>query len=285
MSASNDDGPVASHKAKLSLLSKLGLNWVGGREVAVILKGEKFHRLQGGPGYFYLVPGIQRIAQRIAIGPDYVNLELRELNTTDGLQVGIDLLTEYHFDPRSAPAQNDGERAKLCKRVPLQTDRRALLMMLAQRAMQSVTSKFRAEQICRGQVWDDIEETFFDALDRRMFAFGMKLERLGCAIQRAIPPDMLRWRFEMAAQRAINIQNLGDYAPYQISQALRSEAIEALKGMQGSSPYLNLHDLTTTDQPTDPPKQIVEGTSRPIEQSNATQAQKPKRGRSRLDPE
>jgi regulator of protease activity HflC (stomatin/prohibitin superfamily) len=287
MSASKDNEPVASHKARLSLLGRLGLTWVGGREVAVVLKGEKFHRLQGGPGYFYLVPGMQRIAQRIAIGPDYVNLEMRELNTTDGLQVGIDMLTEYHFDPRNAPAGSDGERAKLCKRVPLQTDRRALLMMLAQRAMQSVTSKFRAEQICRGQVWDDIEETFFDALDRRMLAFGMKLERLGCAIQRAIPPDMLRWRFEMAAQRAINIQNLGDYAPYQISQALRSEAIEALKGMQGSSPYLNLHDLTTTEQPTESPKQIVEGTARPVDNggAGASAAQKPKRGRSRLDPE
>lgn len=287
MSASKDNEPVASHRAKLSLMGRLGLNWVGGREVAVILKGEKFHRLQGGPGYFFLVPGMQRIAQRIAIGPDYVNLEMRELNTTDGLQVGIDMLTEYHFDPRSAPANNDGERAKLCKRVPMQTDRRALLMMLAQRAMQSVTSKFRAEQICRGQAWDDIEETFFDALDRRMLAFGMKLERLGCAIQRAVPPDMLRWRFEMAAQRAINIQNLGDYAPYQISQALRSEAIEALKGMQGSSPYLNLHDLTTTEQPTEPPRQIVDGTARPVDSGNATAqtGQKPKRGRSRLDPE
>ncbi len=288
MSGSHENGPVASHRAKLSLLGRLGLNWVGGRELAVVLKGEKFHRLQGGPGYFFLVPGMQRIAQKLSIGPDYLSLELRDLNTTDGLQVGIDVLTEYVFDPRSAPAKNDGERAKLCKRVPQQTDRRALVMMLAQRAMQSVTSHFRAEQICRGQVWDDVETAFFDALDKRMINFGMKLERLGCAIQKAIPPEMLRWRFEMAAQRAINIDNLTDYAPYQISQALRSEAIEALKGMQGSSPYLNLHDLTSVEQPTEPPRQIVEGSSRPVENgstSGTAQPQKPpKKTRSRLDP-
>jgi hypothetical protein len=259
------DNGVASHKARLKTLGKFGLYWVGPGELVFVFKGEMFHKVVEGPGYRLLVPGLQRIAQRVNIGRDYLNIELRELNTGDGLTIGIDVLLEYLFDPRSIKNSSDLDRFRIVKRVPQQNDRRAVLMMLAQRAMQSVTASYRAETICRGQAWDELERAFFDQVDKRVAPYGIKLERLGCAVQRAYPPEMLKWRFEMAAQRAINIENLGDYAPYQIAQALRSEAIESLKGMHGSSPYFNLNDLAGAEAPPERPAQIVEGTSRPSE--------------------
>jgi regulator of protease activity HflC (stomatin/prohibitin superfamily) len=286
---SGNDDSVASHKARLKTLGKFGLNWIGGSELAFVFKGEKFHKMLEGPGYHFLAPGLQRIAHRVNIGKDYINAELREVNTGDGLSVGIDVLLEYVFDPRTMPGRTELDKFKTSKRVPQQSDRRAVLGLLAQRAMQSIAGRFRAEAICRGQVWDDLEHGFFDALDKRIEPFGMRLERLGCAVQRAFPPEMLKWRFEMAAQRAVNIDNLSDYAPYQITQALRSEAIEALKGMQGSSPYLNLNDLTGSEQPAEKPKQIVEGQpSRPSDSEppkEQTTKRDPKQRRSRLDPD
>ncbi len=292
----SDDG-VASHKARLKTLGKFGLYWVGPSELVFIFKGELFHKIVEGPGYRLLVPGLQRIAQRVSFGRDYLNIELRELNTGDGLTIGIDALLEYVFDPRLVKNATDMDRFRIVKRVPQQNDRRAVLMMLSQRAMQSVTATYRAETICRGQVWDELERAFFDQVDKRIAPYGMKLERLGCAVQRAYPPEMLKWRFEMAAQRAINIENLGDYAPYQIAQALRSEAIESLKGMQGSSPYINLNDLAGSDPTPEKPPQIVDARSRPAEprqtprkddQTQTDDKQQRQSGRpikSRLDPD
>ena len=92
-------------------------------------------------------------------------------------------------------------------------------------------------------------------------------------------------RFEMAAQRSVNIDDLSQYTPYQVTQALRSEAIEALKGMQGASPYLNLHDVTSSEEQPEAPKQIIDSTARPPESRPDEQAPKKPKGRSRLDPD
>ncbi len=288
MAAHADTKPAYFQRMMLNLLGRFGLRWVSKREIAIVLKGEKFHKLVGGPGTFFVVPGLQRVAQVLTIGPDYLDIPLRELNTGDGLQVSIETLLEYHFDPRNAPAENDGQRARLARRCGSQAERRVLLGFLAQRAMQGVAAHFRAEDICRGKVWDKMEAQFFEALDKRLLPFGMKLDRPGCAFQRAIPPDVLKQRLEMSAQRAISIDNLRDYEQYELTQALRIEAIEALKGMQGASPYLNLHDVTSPEEsqpkpaPIDKPKDVVESISYDPPKRIDEPARKP---RSRLDPD
>jgi regulator of protease activity HflC (stomatin/prohibitin superfamily) len=286
MSTAQDSKPAFLQRMMLGLLGRFGLRWVSRREVAIVLKGEQFHKMVGGATTFFVVPGLQRVAQVLTIGPDYLDIPLRELSTGDGLLVGIDTLIEYKFDPRMAPAENDAQRARLARRCATQAERRVLLGFLAQRAMQSVTAQYRAEQICRGQVWDTLEQRFFEMLDKRLLPFGMQLDRLGCALQRAHPPEILKQRFEMAAQRSINIDDLDQYTPYQITQALRSEAIEALKGMQGASPYLNLHDVTSTEEAAEKPRQIIDSNSRPSEPKlTDEQAPKKPKGRSRLDPD
>ena len=221
------------------------------------------------------------MAQVLTIGPDYLDIPLRDLSTGDGLLVGVDTLIEYKFDPRIAPAENDAQRARLARRCGTQAERRVLLGFLAQRAMQTVTASFRAEQICRGQVWDMLEERFFESLDKRLLPFGMQLDRLGCALQRAHPPEVLKQRFEMAAQRSINIDDLGQ------EHALSDHAGAALGGHRGAQghagrqPDLNLHDVTSTEEQAEKPKQIIDSTShpaepRPLDEPAAQEAQRTK---------
>lgn len=243
----NDPNPVASHALRRKLGSRFGLRWVTGRELAVVMQGEKFLRYQGGPGFFFVVPGLQRVLTVLTIGPDYFHTPLMDLSTNDGLYIGIELFFEYFFDPRKATSNLPIEQARLIRRAPNQDDRRAILTTVAQRVMLSITSGFRAEQICRGQVWDEIEARLFPELNKRLAWFGMAVDPHTSVIQKIHAPEVLMKRFEIAAQRSVNIDNLSAYAPFHITQALRSEAIEAIKDLSGASSYINLHELTSSE--------------------------------------
>jgi regulator of protease activity HflC (stomatin/prohibitin superfamily) len=240
----SDSTPAAIHRGKLGLMGHLGLRYVGGRELALVLHNEKFHKIQGGPGTFWVIPGVQRVAQVLTIGPDYVVLPLREIQTNDGVQVGFDVAIEYMFDPRQAVVKAEPERGKLFRRFPNQSDRREALLTVSQRAMQTAASAFRVDRIARNQVINDLEARFMEDLGRRALPLGISLETTRCAILKTVLPETIQQRLEISAQRAINIDNLSAYDPFHINQALRSEAVEALKGMQSATPYINLHDPT-----------------------------------------
>jgi hypothetical protein len=271
MTQQSDPTPVTTHSWSTRLLRPLGLRYVSGRQIAFVMHRERFHKWQTGPAYFWVVPGVQRVLLVVDTFPDNILAQLSEIQTSDGLQIGMHVLLEYNFDPRQAPNVTEMEKAKVALRCKNLEDRRAIVTFFTQRAAQSVASYYNAEEICRGRVWDEFERRLFDALDARILPFGMKLFRPGCAIQRAIPPAMLNWRLEMAAQRAANINNLSQYEPYEIAQALRAEAVEALKSMSGGSPYLNLHDLAPPEEAQSQSPRLIEGQSRAVEREQPAQ--------------
>ena len=93
--------PEASfgHRLKQRVLSSFGWRWVPGREVAVIMRDEKFRRIERGPREIWLVMGVERVAFSVDVFPDVTRYTAQHVNTADGPQVDVILQLEFRFEP------------------------------------------------------------------------------------------------------------------------------------------------------------------------------------------
>ena len=64
-------------------------------------------------------------------------------------------------------------------------------------------------------------------------------------------------------QRAVNVQDLSNYEPYELTQAMRTEALEALQHMPGGKQYINMPDLTDMMVPADNNQPVLRRITRP----------------------
>ncbi len=255
-----DFRPPMAHRLKLRLGRRFGVRWVGDYELAVIYRMEQYDRVMG-PGFFRINPFTQTVRSVISVAPDFISISVSGIQTRDALQMGVAIALAYVFDPRSVP------RDKAALFVKWQRDvHRAIVTDNAQRAMQVAMPEFFAEQVCRGEVFELIEQKFLDALTRRLQPLALK-PLFGMVLQVKVP-QKLQSRFEAVVQRAVNVQDLSNYEPYELTQAMRTEALEALQHMPGGKQYINMPDLTDMVVPTDDNQPVLRRITRPGVSSN-----------------
>jgi regulator of protease activity HflC (stomatin/prohibitin superfamily) len=231
-----------------------GLRWVGDNQVAVVYRLERYHTLKG-PGFFWINRFTQSVRKIIDLAPDFIPVTASDIHTQDALQLDLAVALAYLFDPALMPP----EKAALYVTWTRETHR-AIITDNVKRALQAVVPSFYAEDICRGKAFAEIERQVMSELATRVKPLALK--PLICLVLQVGVPPKLQDRFEAVVQRQVNIEDLGHYAPYEISQALRTEALEALRGMAGGRQYINMPDLTDmVAQPQGqlPPRRVVPG--------------------------
>ena len=218
-----------------------GLRWVGDNQVAAVYRLQLYNCIKG-PGFFWINPFTQSVRYVIDTAPDFVALVAPGIQTKDRLQLDLTMALAYSFDPALMPP----ERAAVFVTWKQDTHR-AIIRDSARRALQGVVPSFDADEICQGGVFGQIEQRLMEDLIRRLRPLALKPQI--CFVLHVGVPPKLRDRFEAVVQRRINIEDLGQYASYELIQALRIEAIEGLKSMGGGRQYINLPDLTSMVTP------------------------------------
>ncbi len=230
------------HRFKERILSRFGWRWVPGRELAVILRNERFHRIERGPKELWLAVGAERVAFTLEILPDKTRFPAEKVNTADGPQVTVVLQLEYRFAPWTLPPSEQGFACMRCKTPD---EQRKLVEDNAQRAAQEVFSHVPAVDACSGHLsFSNLEPQVFDLIDDRLKPFALSLLRPRCSIQEIECPESLKDKLEKMVERRMNIKLVQEFGEQQVGQALRAEAVESLSKMTSGSPYLNVHDLT-----------------------------------------
>ena len=255
-----------------------GWRWLGGKDIAFVVRNEKFYKLVKGPNWLFLVPGLDAVVFMIDSLPDSTKDLFANVPTQDGLLVSVELKLEYLFDPfqLGLPAS---EHARVAKRSQHPAERRVAVQDQAQRALLEVISAFPLQIVCAGgpRMWQALEQPLWKVLNEKLRPFGMKLVEDRCSVQAIIPPERVKQQMELSAERLLSAMMLRDLTLTEQAQVLRAEAIAALKTMTGGSPYMNLHDFAVgVDQPQPglqapnlseaPPRtpHIIEGSARPI---------------------
>jgi hypothetical protein len=246
------------YRLLLTLGRPFGLRWAGDNEAAVVYRLERYHELRG-PGFFWINPLTQSVRLFIQVTPDFILINAPNVQTRDALQFEISIALAYKFNPDLMPADKAALFVTWSRNV-----HRAIVADNARRALQAVVPAFFSEQICRGEAFDAIEQKLKDELAGRLRP--MAIELLLCMVQQVQVPTALQDRFEAVVQRGVNVQDLSQYEPYELTQAMRVEVVEALKTMSVGRQYINLPDLMDAamplpDQP--PPRRIVRPVSMP----------------------
>jgi hypothetical protein len=277
--SSKPSGPFFKRMLK-NMGGAFGWHWLGGKDIAMVLRNEKFYKLTKGPGWLFLVPGLDSIAFIVESLPDSMKEQFPNVPTQDGLLVTVELKLEYLFDPiqMGLPVS---EHARVAKRSQHASERRIAVQDQAQRALLEVVSAFPLQIVCAGgpTMWQVLEQPLWKLLNEKLRPFGMKLVEDRCSIQAIIPPERVKQQMELSAERLLSAMMLRDLTLSEQAQVLRAEAVAALKTMTGGSPYMNLHDFAAgADQPglqaPEPPR-VIDGTARPINKPTEESVQKP----------
>lgn len=239
----------------LGLVRPLGLRWVGDNELGVVYRKGLYHDLRG-PGSFWINPFIDVMKEVTSVKPDFVSATIPNVQTRDALQLGFGVALSYVFDPRDVSS----EQAAIFVEWPQQI-RRLVVTEFATRGLQSIIPKYTAEQVCRGELFDEIEEKLKAELNKRLppLALTPKLT----LVREVIVPPPLQDTFNRVVRRAVYTQDLGRYEPFEISQAERQELFDVLRDLSGGIRYVDLSSAGSSEYDEPPRRRVIEGSGSP----------------------
>ncbi|MEK7323804.1 MAG: SPFH domain-containing protein, partial [Chloroflexota bacterium] len=107
----------------------------------------------------------------------------------------------------------------------------------ARRALVSIVSAYTAEQVCRGQEFENIEKQVVVDANQRLAPLGISIS--GPMVLQVMPPDSLRARFEGVAQRRVQVEAMREFHSTEMSRALAAELIEGVSARGSGEQYVN----------------------------------------------
>lgn len=243
------------HRLERALGRPLGRHWVGEDEVAVIYENDCFHALHRGPGFFTIDPFTQDVRMIINVAPDTIRVPFRGIQTRDGLPVDLELGLIFDFAPERALREIIHLVVKWTRE-----DRRDALCWRTRGALQKVIPAFTVDEVCRGLVCEEIEQRTLSLLKDLVSGLGLEPTRM--LLLGVTPPAELRYRFAEIAQRRANALDLAQYAPYELTQVMRAQIIEALSRMSPNRQYVEF-PASPVDAATPPPPPVIDAPQPP----------------------
>ena len=223
--------PPLFHRLQVTLGRLFGRYWVGEDEVAVIYEGGRFHALRRGPGFFKIHPLTQNVHSIVNVEPQTLSTTFTGIQTRDALPVDLSIGLKFGFAPERAPREITHLVVHLTPE-----ERRGVLILHAQNALQKVLPEFTIDQVCRGLVFDEIERRTLAALSALVSKLGFEPTQM--LLLQVTPPAELRERFANIAQRRFNALDLLQYKPYELNMVMRAQLIEALSQMSPNRQYI-----------------------------------------------
>ncbi len=233
-------------RLKLRLGWLFGVRWVGEDEVAVIYESGRLYALFRGPRSFNINPFTQEVIAIINAGPDMFQARCPGIRTRDAVPLDFLIALKYSFAPERSLREITHLVVKLTP-----PERRAILVLHATNALQKVLPQFTVDEVCRGQVFDEIERRTLSGLYDLVSRLGLEPTRvMMCEVT---PPAALSNRFADLAQRRANAHDLAQYEPYELNQVMRAQVIEALSRMSPNRQYIDFPAGLTDAAPGQPP--------------------------------
>jgi hypothetical protein len=147
----------------LSLGRPFGLCWIPDGQLGIVHRRKGYHRLCG-PGFFWIIPWYEQLRDpTISIEPDSIQTTISNLQTRDHARLRLTVSLTYVFNPRFLP---HNEVVPLIRQGKKARDQKVLDAVKV--VLESITPRFNAEPICRGDLHGPIEEDFEAELTAQM---------------------------------------------------------------------------------------------------------------------
>lgn len=236
MTANGAPTPPPYFRFLLWIGGPFGLYYVPENYVRLVRRMEQYHRVERGPGFFRYNTFTETLGPQIKVGVEAFSTQFDHLPTKDGLQLGLKFALNYDFAPEKTRLTTAAKLGGFPKEVFCD-----IVANRARRSLLSILPAYTAEEICRGQAFDNIEKQLVANANALLEPLGITLS--GPLILQVTPPDALRSRFEGVAQRRINVEALREHRSTDVGRALAAELIEGLSSHGAGEQLVSLGDL------------------------------------------
>lgn len=225
---------------------------------ARLIRKMDYERLCLGPGFHRYSRISEALAEQVKTGLDAFVYHFDNLPTSDGLQLGLRIQINYYYAPEKIDVSTVGKLAKLSADVM-----RDIVANRARRALLGVLPAYSADDVCRGTLFENIEQQLMANGNTLLNVLGVDLSTP--MVLQVIPPDSLRARYEGVAQRRVQVAAIREHRSTDMSRALAAELIEGVvahgagDGLVSMTDVLNVYDpteaitLPSATPPTAPP--------------------------------
>ena len=234
MAASTSPPPLFRFLAWIG--GPLGYYFVPENHVRLVKRMEQWHHIDRGPGFHRYNTFTETLGPQVRVNVEAFSHQFDNLPTRDGLQVGMRFALNYVFEPANTKLTTAAKLASLGREVIWE-----IIANRARRALLAILSTYTADEVCRGQAFDNIEKQLVVNANALLSVLGIALSS-PLALQ-VTPPDTLRSRFEGVAQRKINVQALREHHSTDVGRALAAELIEGLTEHGAGEQLVSLGDL------------------------------------------
>jgi hypothetical protein len=252
--------PPLAYRLRLFFGRPSGLRWVPDNHLGVVYRMEMYHSLRG-PGFFRINPFTESVKQEVSLNPDFIATHVANLNTRDAVQLGLRVALAFVFDPRPLPR----EKALVFVKWPPHI-LRAIVTDFANSALLNILPKYYAEEICRGELFETIQQRLEASLKTSLEPLAIR-PTFVMVLEVTVPPP-LQDAFTAVANRTAYTHDLSLFEPYELNEVRRRELNEVLRELPGGIRYLNVSaaEFGSSSWQDDARafQQTLRGTSRPL---------------------
>jgi hypothetical protein len=251
--------PPLAYRLGLFFGGLFGWRWVPDNHLGAVYRMERYRDLRG-PGFFRINPFTESVKLTVSLNPDFMSTNVSSLNTRDAVQLGMEVALAYVFDPRNLTH----EKAQVFVKWPRYI-LRDIVTDFARSTLLSVVASYYAEHICRGELFETIEQALEVQLAKRLRPLAMRPTFV--MVLNVTPPAALQDTFTAVANRTAYTHDLSVYQEHELSEVRRRELYAMLGELPGGIRYLNI-SANDAYPPLGgdhrPRPKIIPGTSRPI---------------------
>lgn len=220
-----------------------GYYYIPENHARLIRRMEQYHHVHRGPGFRRINTLMETLGPLVKTGVEAFSHQFDNLPTRDGLQLGLRFAINYTFDPEKTKLTTAAKFANMPREVFCE-----IIANRMRRALLSILAACSAEEVCRGQVFDNIERQLLENANQLLAFLGITISS-ALALQ-VIPPEKLRARFEGVAQRRISIEATRDYQSSDVNRALAAELIEGIAdhGVSADHASFNFNEMLNSPE-------------------------------------
>ena len=220
-----------------------GYYYIPENHARLIRRMEQYHHVHRGPGFRRINRLMETLGPLVRTGFQAFSHQFDNLPTQDGLQIGLRFAINYTFDPEKTKLTTAAKFANMPRDVFCE-----IIANRMRRALLSILATYSAEEVSRGQVFDNIEKQLLDNANQLLTFLGITISS-ALALQ-VIPPEKLKARFEGVAQRRINIEATRDYQSSEVNRALAAELIEGIAdhGVSADHASFNFNEMLKDEE-------------------------------------
>ena len=181
----------------------MGIHFAPDNHITPVLRLERFNRTEG-PGYFWIIPFIERTLPSISTGIQVANFTFEEVLSRDNVPFRLRLTVLFAFDPTLPRKQVAAQFVRVSDNVL-----RSIVQDYNNEGLRRLVSRFDAEKLCGESAILSVERDLAGYLRAQMHALGLvPLRNGGVLIKETVAPEEFKAAMLNARRDTIRAKKL-----------------------------------------------------------------------------